>query len=106
MNGEIFYPLLLIVIMLVLMAVVGIGTSMVWLRVMDGRLRKCPNCNQKGGGYITESETLDSRSHMDFKGREPMRITIEELNDHYKCEQCGHTWSITFQRTDRERVRQ
>ena len=105
MTTEIFYLALVVIFMFLLMMGVGVGAFMVWARVIDGRLRKCPNCNQRGSGYITESEVLDRRRHIDYKGRVPVQTTIEDLNDHYQCEACGHTWSITFKHTEHKRVK-
>ena len=104
MNAsDIIYPAL-IICGFAAVAILVVMTATGWLfRVTDGRLRRCPNCKRKGSGYITKTDTVESKSHMDFSGRIPLRITNEAFEDHYKCEHCGHSWVIPFQRTRREK---
>ena len=105
MNSEILYPLGLIAVMILAMLLVVFGAAMMWFRFVDRRLRQCPECKKPGSGYISESVTLDKRSHMDFKGRAPVRVTIEEVEDTYVCEACDHSWMIPFKRTERTKVK-
>lgn len=100
---DVLFPALIIcgfATVAILVAMVTTG----WLfRVTDARLRQCPNCGRKGTGYITQTDTVESKSHMDFSGRTSLRITHEAFEDHYECEACGHTWMIPFERTSREK---
>ncbi|MDX1522869.1 MAG: hypothetical protein R3264_14675 [Anaerolineae bacterium] len=97
----ILFPGLLVCGFLGIMFLVALGSSFLWLRYVDGRYRRCPECGRKGAGYVVETELVDSRSHIDFKGRSRTRVTVETHNDHYQCEHCQHMWTAKFQKTDR-----
>ena len=101
--NDIFYPGLIICGLLIVGGLVIFATTSWLFKVTDGRLRRCPNCERKGAGYITHTDTIESNSHMDFKGRTAVRVTNEAFEDHYECEHCGHTWMIPFSRTTREK---
>lgn len=99
----IVYLTLLICGFVSVVILIGIAVSALWLRYIDRHLRACPRCRRKAAGYIVETETASSHSHVDSKGREPARVTEEHLIDHYQCEHCGHTWTRSFKQTKRTR---
>ena len=104
MNAsDIIYPAVIICGFAIAAILVVMATTSWLFRMTDSRLRQCPNCGRKGAGYITKTDTVDSKSHMDFTGRTPLRITHEAYEDHYECTHCGHIWVIPFQRTTREK---
>lgn len=92
---------LLVCGLLSIMFLVALGSSFLWLRHVDARYRQCPECEQKGTGYVVETMLVDTKSHLDFKGRSRTRVTVETHKDHYRCEQCGHMWTATFRQTSR-----
>lgn len=97
------FPLLLIAAFIAVMLGVVVITSYFWLRYMDNTLRKCPQCEARGAGEIQETVALDSSSAVDFK-RKPHRLVVtKHFEDHYACNQCGHTWSHTFRETEVKR---
>lgn len=101
--NDIIYPVAIICVFGSAVLLVGMATTSWFMRVTDGRLRQCPNCHRKGAGYIVQTDSIESNSHMDFQGRTPLRITHEAFEDHYECEHCGHTWVVPFQRTTQEK---
>ena len=101
--NDIFYPSLVICGLLGLGALVAVATTSWLFNVTDGRLRQCPNCKRKGAGYIFQTDTLDTRTNVEFRRRIAYLTTHESLEDHYECEHCGHTWIIPFNRTTREK---
>lgn len=103
--GEIFYLTLVVSSFVGVMALVGIVSSYLSLRVLGARFGTCPNCHRRDAGRIIESETVDSRSHMDFKRSPPARVTIKTLEDRWQCQHCGHEWTKTLKETDRVVVR-
>lgn len=97
---EFVFPLLLIAIFIGIMFGVTTLTSYFWLRHMDNTVRRCPQCEAKGAGEITETVELDSSSEVDFKRKPPRLIVTKHFEDHYECNQCGHSWTRTFRETE------
>ena len=101
--SDIFYPGLVLCVVLLLGGLAAFGVTSWLFRMTDGRLRQCPSCKAKGAGYITQTETLETFTNTEYRRRVAHHVTHESLEDHYECEQCGHTWVIAFTRTTRER---
>lgn len=102
---EVLYPVLLICAPIVLVILIGIAVSAIWLKLMDKNIRACPECGRKAAGVIVETITERLENHVDHKRRNPARIKIEKVTDHYQCEFCGHTWTRSFRRTEQIRKR-
>ena len=103
--GAILYPSLLVCGLFGLMMAVGLGFSYLWLVMIHKQLSRCPECQRRGGGEIVETKVLAVQNHMDFKRYPPARVTVKTLEDHYKCQYCGHVWTQTGQETTRTRVK-
>jgi len=103
--SEFVYPVLLVCGFIGVMAVVGIGFSYLWLRVLGARFGTCPNCKRRDAGRIVASEVVDSRSHMDFKRQPPARVTVKTIEDRWQCQHCHHEWTMTVRETERTAVK-
>ncbi len=68
---------------------------------LDRRFRRCPECGQTGTGYIYDTEIIESTAHIDYRVNNPMRTKEVRTVDQYECEQCGHQWTRTMERTER-----
>ncbi len=86
----IILPLVLVCGLFGIVMAVGVVGSAFWY--IDRDLRACAECGSKGTGYIVDTDTISSQTHMDYKGQTPMRVTEKHLIDHYECEECGHKW--------------
>lgn len=95
---ELFYLMLVLcgLVIAFLAAVVFIT-----IKVLDRRLRRCPECDRTGTGFIADTETFESNSHIDYRQNNPMRTKEFRRVDHYECEHCGHQWTRTSERVDR-----
>lgn len=102
--NDVFYPGLLICGLVVAMLLVSLVSSYIWLRHVDSRYRKCPNCHKSGVGTVVETQLLTSSSHIDHKGRRPARVTVETHEDQYQCEACDHRWTVNFQEKKRQEL--
>jgi ribosomal protein L37AE/L43A len=96
---EIIYPTLVMCGPIALVLILGIVITALWLKIMDKNIRACPKCGRKAAGFIVETTTERLGSRMDYKRRNPVRITTEKVTDHYQCEFCGHRWEKSFNRT-------
>ena len=103
---DVFFPSLIVCGIFAIMLAVAIGCSYLWLVWLGKRATKCPECGKMGAGELVESEVIDSKSHLDWKGRSgtsqqasPLRVTEETYEDHFECRYCGHRWMKTAQWT-------
>lgn len=101
--GEYLYPALLIVIILGIMFGVTVVASYFWLRYLDSNFRQCPKCETRGSGTIIDTIDLGSHTEIDFSRTPPQKITTHKVEDHYKCENCSHTWTRTLNEITREK---
>ncbi len=101
----IIYPSAIICLLFSVIILVGIGFSYLWLKILDKQARKCPNCQRKGAGNVTESEVIASNHYMDYKRQPARRVAEKTYQDHYECEYCGHTWTKTATETTRTPVK-
>lgn len=102
MNLEgIFYPALLMCLLLGIMVAAILGSTLYWMRHVDNEYRKCPQCGKKGAGYVVHSEVIESKSYIDHKAWRRKQIKLEKIEDHYECENCQHTWTIMFEHATR-----
>jgi hypothetical protein len=101
----ILYPSALICLLFGVIILVGIGFSYLWLAAMHQQLSKCPHCQRRGAGDLTETVVISSENHMDYKRYPPTRVTVKTLEDHYKCQHCGHQWTRTMKETTRNQVK-
>lgn len=103
MDSGVFPLLLLVCGILVFIPVVGIGLSYLGLLVVDGEVRRCPECHRRGAGDIINSEVIDKLSYTDSSGkwnqllnpaklRRQIQVTEKTHQDHYECRHCGHQW--------------
>ena len=95
---NILYPTLLICGLVTAIILISVVLTVLFL---DRHLRACPECHRRGTGYIVDTETLESNTHIDYRGGQAARVTKEHLVDHYECEHCGHQWTRTIRRTER-----
>lgn len=96
---DVVFPSLIVCGIFAIMLAVAIGCSYLWLAWLGKRATKCPECGKTGAGELVESEVIDSKSHLDWKGRSgtsqqasPLRVTEETYEDHFECRYCGHRW--------------
>jgi transposase len=102
MNWEdLFYPGLLMCLLLGIMVAAIFVSVTFWMRQVDNEYRKCPQCGEKGAGYIARSDVIESKSYVDHKAWRRKQITLEKIEDHYQCEKCGHTWTVLFEHATR-----
>ncbi|MBL7162042.1 MAG: hypothetical protein ISS57_05495 [Anaerolineales bacterium] len=100
----IVYPILVACFLFGIILVISFVIAVVWLQYVDRRLRECPKCRRKAAGIIVDTKTVRLKRHIDRKGLKPVRITEEQVTDQYECEFCGHTWTRSLKRIQRERV--
>jgi hypothetical protein len=91
----------IVAVIIGLMALFWIAGGYIMFFFIDRRLRACPGCKCKAAGTIIETGKEPISNAVDRKGRKPVRVKVEKVTDHYQCEHCGHTWSHTFERTER-----
>jgi hypothetical protein len=103
--SAVFYPAFLVCFFFGLIILVGTVFSYWWLVVFDKRMRTCARCGKVGGGQLAESFVVHLENYMDFKRTPPSRITVKTHEDHYECDQCGHTWTRTAKETNRVTVK-
>ena len=95
---------LLILLLLGIFAVVWLIGGYILYRVVDRKLRACPNCKRGASGTIIETEIEPLGTQIDRTGKEAMRVKSEKVTDHYQCKHCNHTWMRTFERKERTPV--
>ena len=79
----------------------GVAFSYLLLNLTYRRILTCPECGEKSAGEHFDTEELQLSSHIDHRGRKAVRVKKVKITDHYRCKQCEHTWSRSFERTDR-----
>jgi hypothetical protein len=101
--GGIVYPLFLVCVIFGIMMLIAIGSSYLWLVVLDAEGRMCPNCRRKKAGNLTTTEIIDSTSYRKWMrtrefgsaGTRKLRlveITEKNYQDYYECQYCEHKW--------------
>jgi len=98
---DLFYFLLILLILLAFFAVFWLVAGYILFRLVDRKLRRCPNCKRGGTGIIIDSELESHGIRMDRMGKEMVRTRFEKVIDHYECSRCGHTWIRSFERKER-----
>jgi DNA-directed RNA polymerase subunit RPC12/RpoP len=101
---EILILALICLLFLAVLAGFMVLQGYVLFRMVERRLRRCPNCN-RSAGKIIESETEPLRTQLDRTGKELVRVESERVTDHYQCENCGHKWTHAFDREERKPVK-
>ena len=95
-----------------IMILVGIVSSYLFLVWLGKEMTKCPECGKRGAGELVESKVINSRVYTEWKQarslfnrgpsqRQPIQMTKETYEDHFKCEYCGHQWTKTGQERKR-----
>jgi len=69
-------------------------------RLVDRKLRACPNCKRRASGIIENTELESLGTQIDRTGKEPMQITSEKVTDHFECKHCHHTWIRNYVRKE------
>lgn len=95
---DLLYYTLTLLIILAIFGVFWVIAGYILFRVVDRKLRRCPNCKRGGAGIIVESETEPLGIEIDRRGKEMVRIKSEKVIDHFQCGNCGHTWTRSFER--------
>lgn len=103
---DLFYYLLIFLIILAIFAVIWLIGGVIIYRIVDNKLRRCPNCKRGAAGFIVQTETEALGIRMDRTGKELVRIKSEKVTDHYECQHCKHTWIRSFERKERMPVHQ
>ncbi len=100
------YIVLALICLLFLAVLVGfmVMEGYVLVRMVERRLRRCPNC-KRVAGKIIETETASLGTELDRTGKELVRVKSERVVDYYQCERCHHTWTHAFDREQRTPVR-
>ncbi len=98
---DLFYYTLIFLGILAIFAVFWLICGFIIFRVVDNKLRRCPNCNRGAAGLITNTETEPLGVQMDRTGKELVRIKSEKVVDYYECKHCQHTWMRSFVRKER-----
>jgi len=101
---NIIIPILPMCGLLILILLIGIALNYFWLKFMLRNIRSCPQCGAKAAGEIQDTEEIVLSNSVDRRGRKPVRIKETKFIDHYKCSQCGHTWTRSFTQKDRIRM--
>lgn len=102
--ADIFYPSLIICGLLLAMLAISAVSSYFWLRHVDARYRKCPNCERKGVGDVVATNVVNSQTRIDRKGRRAARVTVETHEDQYLCSACDHRWTVRFKSEQRQEM--
>lgn len=95
---DLLYYTLTLLIILAIFGVFWVIGGYILFRVVDRKLRRCPNCKRAAAGTIIESETEPLGIQVDRRGKEMVRIKSEKVIDHFQCDHCGHTWTRSFER--------
>ena len=95
------YYFLICLIWVSMFAVFWAICGFVIYRVVDRKLRACPNCKRGASGIITNTEIEPLGMQIDHSGKGPMRVKSEKVTDHYECKHCDHTWVRSFERKER-----
>ncbi len=98
------YTTLFCVLLLGVLALTVALSGYLLFRLVDRRLRRCPNCDRAAAGTIVESQVKTLGTFIDRSGNNPVRIKQEKVTDHYRCDHCAHTWTHSFERKERAPV--
>ena len=98
---DFFYFGLLFLLLLTVFAVFWLVGGYILFRMVDRKLRACPDCKRGAAGTIIETEIEPLGTQIDRTGKEAVRVKSERVTDHYQCNHCGHTWTRTFERKER-----
>lgn len=100
------YLVLAFVCILFLVVIIGfvVIQGYILLRLVERKLRRCPNCKRVAGAIVS-SESASLGTQLDRTGKELVRIKSERVIDHYQCGRCNHTWTYSFDREERTPVR-
>ncbi|NUM45440.1 MAG: hypothetical protein HUU38_12115 [Anaerolineales bacterium] len=101
---DLFYYLLIFLTFLAMFAIFWLISGFIIFRVVDNKLRRCPNCKRGAAGIITNTETEPMGVQMDRTGKDLVRIKSEKVVDSYECKHCQHTWVRSFVRKERMAV--
>ncbi|GAB4580870.1 MAG: hypothetical protein Fur0022_36140 [Anaerolineales bacterium] len=99
--SDLFYYTLIFFGFLAVFAVFWLISGWIIYRVVDHKLRRCPNCKRGAAGFIMQTETEYLGIQMDRTGKELVRIKSEKVLDYYECQHCQHTWTRSFVRKER-----
>jgi hypothetical protein len=106
MFVDIIFPVLLVCGFFGVILLMGIVGSYFWLRWIHAQMTTCPACERKDAGEFVDSQTLESKASVEWSGEQkrfgqilgnPQRIRVVEktIEDHFKCQFCGHEWTTT-----------
>jgi hypothetical protein len=98
------YYILLCLIWVAVFVIFWAICGFIIFRVVDRKLRACPDCKRRAAGIITNTEIEELGLQVDHTGKEPMRIKSEKVTDQYECKHCGHIWMRTYERKERTPV--
>ena len=99
---DLMYYTLIFLAMLAAFGVFWIIAGYLIFGSVDSKLRKCPSCRRGGAGMIVETETEFLGVTIDRSGKQAVRVRSEKVMDHYECKHCQHTWLRTFERKERQ----
>ncbi len=95
---DLFYYTLVLLIILAFFGVFWVVGGYILFRLVDRKLRRCPNCKRGGTGIIVESESEPLGIQLDRRGKDMVRVRAEKVIDHYQCNHCGNAWTRSFER--------
>ncbi len=98
---DFLYFVLVFLIILAAFAVFWLVAGYVLFRLVDRKLRRCPNCKRGAAGVIIETEAEPLGVQLDRSGKQAVRIRSEKVVDQFECKHCGHHWMRSFKRTER-----
>ena len=79
-----------------------------WLRWLNAKATRCPECGRKGAGELLDSDVIDSKEYVQWRNarsffgwgagkRQRIQVSDRTYEDRFECQYCGHQWTITAQ---------
>jgi rubredoxin len=87
-------------ILAILVLLLGIVSGYFILNRTVRRFWTCPECGRKASGEIIDTEETILSNKVDYQLRNPTRIKVVQITDHYQCKVCKHTWTRSFTRKE------
>lgn len=96
------YLALLIGVLFLIGLAVTVLSTYAGLRVIDRRMRTCPNCGRAGGGQPLSDEEVAQTVEGELAGESDPLYDLDSGGHSsgatYKCDNCGHVWTSEITR--------
>jgi hypothetical protein len=104
---DILVPLAIVIVMAGFAFLFVTGLVYLSLNWFYARMKKCPKCGRKDAAVFKETKFVDANIRVDWKDErqeEGDRVTEWQYKDHFECKYCGHQWSYSGRKTERQPI--